>query len=83
MLEHHADAERPRGFGVGELHDVAAMGHDPFGGFQKPVEDLHERRLAGAVLAEQGVDLPGTDFEVDAVIGREVAEALDDAVGTE
>ena len=47
------------------------------------VEDLHQRRLAGAVLAEQGVDLAGPHVEVDVVVGHEVAEALRDAAGLE
>ena len=34
-----------------------------------PLEDLDGRRLAGAVLAEQAVDLPGVDLERDAVDG--------------
>src|SRR5260221_2785189 len=42
------------------------------------VEDVHERRLARAVLAEQGVDLVLGDDEVDPVERREVAEALHD-----
>ena len=32
----------------------------------QPVEDVHQGGLAGAVLAEQGVDLAGPDVEVDA-----------------
>ena len=43
------------------------------------VEDLDEGRLAGAVLAEQRVDLAAPDREVDAVIGEEPAVALGDA----
>ena len=30
-----------------------------------PVEDLHQRGFAGAVLAEQGVDVAARDEEVD------------------
>ena len=46
---------------------------------QQPVEDVHQGRLAGAVLAEQGVDLARLDGEVDVVVGDQVAEALGDA----
>ena len=35
-------------------------------------------RLAGAVLAEEGVDLAAADVEVDRVVGDEVPEALGD-----
>ena len=45
----------------------------------QPVEDVHERRLAGAVLAQQGVDLAGLDVEVDAVVGDHARVALGDA----
>ena len=45
---------------------------------RQPVGDPHDGRLARAVLAEQGVDLPATDIEVDPVVGDEVAEALGD-----
>jgi hypothetical protein len=36
-------------------------------GLLQPGEDAHERRLARPVLAEQGVDLPWPQHEVDAV----------------
>ena len=48
-------------------------------GTREPVEDAHERRLAGPVLAEQGVDLAARQREVDVIVGDEVAEALADA----
>ena len=46
---------------------------------QQPVQDVHQRRLAGAVLAEQGVDLAWLDGQVDVVVGDQVTEALGDA----
>jgi hypothetical protein len=42
-------------------------------------QDFHERRLAGAVLADQGVDLAYLAGEVDAGEGGDGAEALDHA----
>ena len=60
-----------RGLAVDE--DLALVG------LQQPVEHVHQRRLAGAVLAEQRVDLTGLDDEVDVVVGHEAAEALRDA----
>src|SRR5207244_3578336 len=42
-------------------------------------EDLQQRRLAGAVLAEQPVDLAALDGQVDAVQGERAREALRDA----
>ena len=34
----------------------------------EPVEDVHERRLAGAVLAEERVHLAAAEVEVDVVV---------------
>ena len=42
-------------------------------------EHLDQRRLAGAVLAEQAVHLAGADVELDAAQGEDAGEALDDA----
>ena len=42
-------------------------------------EDVHQRRLAGAVLAEQRVDLAGLQVEIDAAQRLDAAEALGDA----
>ena len=48
-------------------------------GLHQPVEHVHQRGLARAVLAEQGVDLAGLDDQVDVVVGDQVTEALGDA----
>ena len=46
----------------------------------EPGEDVGQRGLAGAVLAEEGVDLAGPHLEVDVVVGDHPAgEALGDA----
>jgi hypothetical protein len=42
-------------------------------------QDVHQRRLAGAVLADEGVNLAREDIEVDAVEGEHAGECLDDA----
>ena len=42
-------------------------------------QDLEQRRLAGAVLAEQGVDLGRPDFEMDVLERLHAGEALADA----
>ena len=79
MLEHHADAEPARRGGVGD-RDRLALPADLAGGrLQRAVEDLDQRRLAGAVLAEERVDLAGLDGEVDVVVGAERGEVLGDA----
>ena len=48
-------------------------------GIVDAVQDLEDRRLAGAVLAEQGVDLAGADVEGDVLEGAHAAETLRDA----
>jgi len=45
----------------------------------QPVKDVHQGRLAGAVLTEQGSDLAGLDGQVDVIIGDQAAEVLRDA----
>ena len=45
----------------------------------EPVEDVHERRLAGAVLAEQGVHLAAPEVELDVVGGDDPGVPLRDA----
>ena len=46
-------------------------------------EDVHQRRLAGAVLAEQRVHLALAQVEVDVVVGDDPGEALGDAAQLE
>ena len=47
------------------------------------VDDLHQRRLAGAVFAEHRVDLAGHHREVDAVVGDDRRIDLADAAQLE
>ena len=47
-------------------------------GVVEPVEDVHQRRLAGAVLAEQRVHLALAEIEADVVVGDDAGEALRD-----
>ena len=49
----------------------------------EPVEDVHQRRLAGAVLAEQGVDLALAEVEVDVVVRDDPGKALRDVAHLE
>ena len=44
-----------------------------------PAGDLHQRRLAGAILAHQRMDLAGARREIDAFEHRDVAERFADA----
>jgi hypothetical protein len=47
------------------------------------VEDVHQGRLAGAVLAQQGVDLALLDGEVDAVVRDDPWKPLADPLELE
>ena len=62
----------PRRDGVGRAGDGDrhAVEQDLAGiGGEQPVQDVHQGALAGAVLAEEGVDLARPDVEVDPVVG--------------
>ena len=50
--------------------DLAAVGP------QNAVDDVHQRRLAGAVLAGEGVDLAPAQLEIDAAQRADRAERL-------
>ena len=71
VLEDHADAGGPGGGRRAELDRLAVDEDLALLRAVDAVEDLHQRALAGAVLAEQGVDLAGVDDEVDGVVGHE------------
>src|SRR5262249_5604202 len=79
VLVHHAEPVLDRVLGPRE-RGAPAIDQDL--ALVRPVEaveDLHERRLAGAVLADEGVDLALADGEVDAVVREDAREALRDA----
>jgi hypothetical protein len=79
MLMHHADAG---GDGVMRTMDAAGPAADadlPGIGLVVAVEDAHERRLAGAVLADDAVDGAARARHGDRAIGMHGAEALVDA----
>ncbi|GAA4193942.1 hypothetical protein GCM10023074_15860 [Microbispora amethystogenes] len=74
----HPDAG---GDGVGggvEAHRRPVDADLPLVGTLHPVEDLHERGLARAVLADDGVDVPSGDAEVDVAVGDDSREPLGD-----
>jgi KipI family sensor histidine kinase inhibitor len=76
-----APGDRVRGTGQADLgpveQDLAGIGP------RQPVQDVHERRLAGAILAEQGVDLAGTHVEIDRIVGDDAGVSLRDAAHLE
>ena len=76
VLVHHAHPVLEGLLGRGEVHplpvqmDLAAVGMVEAG------QDRAQRRLAGAVLTQQGVYLAPAQVEVDPVVGRDPEEAL-------
>ncbi len=47
-------------------------------GLVEPVEDVHERRLPGAVLAEERMHLAAREIEAHVVVGEHARELLHD-----
>jgi hypothetical protein len=63
---------------VGAVEDDAAAVRR-----ELPAELRHQRRLAGAVGADEGVDLAARDLQVDAIGRDQAAEALLEAAHVE
>jgi hypothetical protein len=78
MLVHHPDATVDRGTGGANRRLVAEDLDRARVGPHEPCEDVHERRLPGAVLAEERVDLARPELEVDAVVRADPRKVLDD-----
>jgi hypothetical protein len=76
MLEDEPDApgaglgRAPRRIGVTVEQHAAGIGT------HEPIDQFHERRLAGPVLAEEGVNLAATDGEAHLVVGKHSGKAL-------
>ncbi len=79
FLEHADDAGRIGGGGVGEAHRRAVERHGAGVGLHDAGHALDQARLAGAVLAQHGVDAPRPHRQVDAVERPGGAVALGDA----
>ncbi len=83
VLMHHSHAGLDRGTRRAELHRLAGDDDLALVGVVQPVEDVHQRRLAGTVLAEQRVDLALPQVEVDVVVRDGAREALRDVAHLE
>ena len=79
VLMHHADPGADRRQAVGDRHGLAVDADLAGVGLVEAVEDRHQRRLAGAVLADDAVDGAAADGEVDVPVGLDRPEALGDA----
>jgi hypothetical protein len=69
VLENHADAEPPGKTRIGDDDTFAVPAHLARIGLHDAVNHLDERRLAGAVLAEECVDLARADGKAHIVVG--------------
>ncbi len=78
VLEHRADAELEAGARRGDPDRLAVDQDLAFVRLLHAGEDADQRRLAGAVLAQQHMDLARLEVERDAVIGDHAGEALGD-----
>src|SRR5262245_26258739 len=84
MVEQVDELERPRDARADPLTDagpchVGATEHDLTAvGVEQAADEIHERRLAGAVRSDQREDFGLADREVDVVDGVGVAEVLDE-----
>ena len=83
VLVDHADPSRDR-VGRPADRDWAPVERDlTLVGRRQPVQDVHQGRLPGAVLAEERVDLARPDLEVDPIICDDARVSLRDATHLE
>lgn len=74
MLVDHAETERMRVLRIGYALLAAADDDVALGGVVIAHDAFHERALARAVLAQQGVERAGAHFQFDIVEREKVAE---------
>ncbi len=83
VLVHHADTGGDRVAGTAEGNRLVVDEDLALVRLVEAVQDVHQRRLAGAVLPEQAVDLAGLDRQVDVVVRGERAEPAGQALHLE
>jgi len=76
LLVHEGDPVRLRVVGVSQRDLLALEADDAFVGLDEPDERLHERALAGAVVAADGVHLACTHVDREPSDGTHRAEGL-------
>ena len=79
MLEHHADAQGSGLLRPPDVHRLAVESHLARIGVDGTVDDLHQGALARTVFAQEGVDLPGLDRQVNRIVGHHRRVPLGDA----
>ncbi len=80
MLVHHADASVDGIARRAQVDNLSVDGDPALVGPIQPGQHVHQRALARAVFAQQGVDLAHAQVEIDVVHGQHAGKALDDAV---
>ena len=65
--------------GVGDRRRLSVEEDLALIGLVHAVEDLHQRALAGTVLAQECVDLTGEQVEIDIVVGEHSGESFGDS----
>ena len=81
LLMDDAHARRAGVAGVLKVHLFAVQKHLAPGGLFDAGENLHQRALARAVLADENVDLAGVDVKIHLVERQRAGIALGDADG--
>src|SRR5471032_2160621 len=79
VLVHHADAQRDRFLAVADVARLAIEQDLPAVGSVVSVQDAHQGRFAGAVLAHQAMDRTLGDGEVDVSVRFDGPKMLGDA----
>ena len=80
VLVHHPDAELDRLSRRVDADRLPAQADLPLVRVVQAVQDVHERRLARSVLAEQRMHLARCELEVDMVVRDDPREALGNAL---
>ena len=78
MLMHHADAKPDGVLTTADLLRLTIEQNVATVGAVVAIEDTHERRFAGAVLADQAVNTAFGDAQIDVRIGLHATKAFAD-----
>ena len=78
VLVDHADAERVGIVRVLDGHDLSILFDDALLGLVQTEEHAHERGLARAVFAQQGMDLALFELKRNVVVGDNTGESFGD-----
>ena len=80
VLKHHGNAQVACLLRVVDVYALTVDAYHASVRAHSAVDDFHQRGLASAVLAQQGVDFTGAHGQVDAVVGHHRGVALGNAL---